>query len=434
MLDIRLIRTHRQQVEQQLRTKDPRMDLTEIVSLDEKIREHKTEVERLKASRNEASSRIGELKRKGEDPSALLAGMGKTAEEIHALDHVIREEEERLHHLMAQLPNLPMQDIKVSQDPKENEVIKVVGKKPVFDFPCKTHLELNEKLHLFDFKRGAHISGAGWPIYRNWGARLEWALLQYMMDIHVNNGFMQWMPPLVVRAKALYGAGQLPKFEDQQFKVHHHEDVLYLIPTAEVPLNALHADEIIPVDAMPLRYFAYTPCFRTEAGAAGRQEAGLIRNHQFNKVEMFAFTAPEASTEVFEQFLRSIDQILDGLELHYRHTLLVTGDMSFASARTVDVEVWLPGQDEERRYREVSSVSNCTDYQARRSNIRFRRNEGEKLEFVHTLNGSGVATSRLMVSLLETHQQSDGSIRIPEVLRRYLGGASLITADSSGWC
>lgn len=418
MLDIRLIRKERAAIEAKLKSKDPSIDLSKLCELDQQIRDFKTKVEILKSQRNDTSQKIGELKRKGENPDQLLAEVARSGNEIHLIDQNLKKLEEEFIHELSSLPNIPMEDIKISQDPKENVVIKEKGQKPAFSFPFKNHLELNEKLHLFDFKRGAKISGAGWPVYRDLGARLEWALIQYMIETHIKNGFMQWIPPLLVRRDVMFGSGQLPKFNNQQFKIEDPEYHLYLIPTAEIPLNGLHIDETLKPEELPLKYVAYTPCFRREAGAAGAQERGLIRMHQFNKVEMFSFCKPEESMHLFEQMLASAEEILDGLELHYRNALLVTGDTSFAAARTVDLEVWLPGQN---RYYEVSSISNCTDYQARRSNTRFRGEDG-KLEFVHTLNGSGLATSRLMVALLENNQQEDGSVRIPEVLQKYIGG------------
>lgn len=418
MLDIRLIRKDRANIEAKLRTKDPHIDLSRLCELDHQIRESKTRVEHLKAHRNEVSQQIGELKRKGEDASKLLEQVSHSAEEIHALDQTLKVLEDELTQEIAQLPNLPFHEIKVSHDPKDNVIVKEVGNKPTFDFPFKNHVELNESLHLFDFKRGAKISGTGWPVYKNLGARLEWALIQYMIEIHIKNGFMQWIPPLLVRPDAVFASGQLPKFENQQFVIKDDDYHLYLIPTAEVSLNALHMDEVIPSDELSLKYVAYTPCFRREAGAAGSQERGLIRTHQFNKVEMFCFTKPEESQKVFDEMLCSAEEVLQGLNLHYRNALLVTGDMSFGAAKTVDIEVWLPGQN---RYYEVSSVSNCTDFQSRRSNTRYRTDDG-KLEFVHTLNGSGLATSRLMVAILENNQQKNGSVMIPSVLQKYLGG------------
>lgn len=425
MIDIRQIRKNAAAIQSKLQTKDPSIDLTKLCELDQQIRESKTHVEQLKAKRNDFSQKIGELKRKGEDTSDLLHQVSHFGEEIHQMDHKVKEMEERFNQELSSLPNIPMDDIKIAQDPKENVVLNEAGQKPVFSFPYKNHLELNEKLRLFDFKRGAKLAGAGWPVYRNMGARLEWALIQYMIDTQIKNGFMQWIPPILVKKETVFASGQLPKFENQQFKINDEDFHLYLIPTAEVPLNSLHADEILSLDELPLKYTAYTPCFRREAGAAGAQERGLIRMHQFNKVEMFCFTKPEESMQVFDQMLSSAEEILKGLELHYRNVLLVTGDMSFAAARTVDIEVWLPGQN---RYYEVSSVSNCTDYQSRRANIRYRDSEG-KLEFVHTLNGSGLATSRLMVALLENNQQEDGSVKIPQALQRYLGGISALLPE-----
>jgi len=423
MLDIKLLRKDPAGIEKKLKTKDPNASVSQIIELDHQIRELKTKVEQLKAARNEYSQKIGELKRQGKDASEFMNKVAGIAEEAHALDPQIAPLEEKFTYAMAILPNIPMDDIKVSPDPKDNVTIKESGKKPQFSFAFKNHLELNEKLNIFDFKRGAKIAGGGWPVYRGLGARLEWALLNYMLGIHIKNGFEQWIPPIVVRPDIMFGSGQLPKFANQQFEIKDPDFHLFMIPTAEVALNGLHLDEIIPEEQLPLRYTAYTPCFRREAGAAGSQERGLIRTHQFNKVEMFAFTKPEQSTEIFEQMIKSANEILDGLELHYRNMLLVTGDMSFAAAKTVDVEVWLPGQN---RYYEVSSVSNCTDYQARRSQIRFKNKEG-KTEHVHTLNGSGLATSRLMVALLENNQNADGSVNIPKVLQPFLGGISKLS-------
>ncbi len=422
MIDIKLIRADREGIEEKLKRKEPDISLLPILDLDQKIRNLKTKVEQLKSERNQVSKKIGEMKRKGEDASSIMAEVSGKSAEIHAIDHELGPLEEKFQLELAKLPNIPMDDIKIHDDPAENVMIKEFGEKPVFDFPFKNHVELNEKLELFDFVRGAKIAGSGWPIYRGWGARLEWALLHYMMSVNVKNGFMQWMPPALVRPEVMFGSGQLPKFANQQFEIHDDEYNLFLIPTAEVPLNGLHADEILDEEELPLKYCAYTPCFRREAGAAGSNERGLIRTHQFNKVEMFCYSKPEESGKVFDEMLANAEEILEGLGLHYRNMLLVTGDMSFASARTVDIEVWLPGQD---RYYEVSSVSNCTDYQSRRSQIRFRR-KGEKPELLHTLNGSGLATSRLMVGLIENNQNSDGSINIPKVLQPYLDGRTKI--------
>lgn len=418
MIDIKLIRDNKAAIQEKLKRKDPSIDLTLVYEMDHRIRALKTRVEQLKSERNQISKYIGEMKREGKETTTVMEQVSGLAAEIHAIDHELGPLEEKLHYEMAKLPNLPQEDIKISADPKDNVVLKEVGKKAHFDFSFKNHLELNEELHLFDFPRGAKTTGTGWPVYRGWGARLEWALINYMLSINIKNGFQQWIPPLAVRRNILYNAGQLPKFENQQFRIYDEEFDLFLIPTAEVALNGLHAEEILLEEELPLKYCAYTPCFRREAGAAGANERGLIRTHQFNKVELFCFTRPEDSEQAFEEMLKSAEEILEGLGLHYRNVLLVTGDMSFASTKTIDIEVWLPGQN---RYYEVSSVSNCTDYQARRAEIRFRR-KGNKPELVHTLNGSGLATSRLMVALLENNQDKNGCVHIPKVLQPYLDG------------
>lgn len=423
MIDIKHLRLELEKTEKLLKTKIPEISLAPLASLDERIREIKAESENLKSERNSLSKTIGEMKRKNEPAQDLMDRVGGIGQRIDILDKELENLEKELQDGLARLPNLPMDDIKVALDPKENVCIKSFKEKPSFSFAFKNHVELNEKLHLFDFKRGAKISGANWPTYSNMGARLEWALINYMIDIHLKNGFTQWMVPHLVRPTMMYGSSMLPKFESQIFKLDDKDHPLYLIPTAEVALNGLHFDEILDEEELPLKYFSYTPCFRREAGAAGSQERGLIRTHQFNKVEMFAFTKPEDSMPMFETILKSAEEILQGLDLHYRNMLLVTGDMSFASARTVDVEVWLPGQN---RYYEVSSVSNCTDFQARRSQIRFRRKSTGKPELVHTLNGSGLATSRLMVAILENNQNEDGSVNIPKVLQKYLHTDKLV--------
>lgn len=423
MLDIKLIRKDVNAIETKLKTKDEEIRLAPILDLDRKLRELKTECDGLKSVRNDLSQKIGEMKRKGEDCSEPMATVSEMGESIHHLDEQMQKIEKEFTFKLSCLPNIPMDDIKVSLNPKDNVKIFESGTKRTFDFPFKNHVELNEKLDLFDFKRGAKISGSGWPVYKHLGARLEWALIQYMLEIQIKNGFMQWIPPLLVRRDVVFGSGQLPKFENQQFKITDEDYDLFLIPTAEVPLSGLHNDEVLSLNDLPLKYTAYTPCFRREAGAAGTQERGLIRMHQFNKVEMFIFCTPEDSEKCFEMMIKSAEEVLKGLNVHYRNMLLVTGDTSFAAAKTVDIEVWLPGQD---RYYEVSSVSNCTDYQARRSNIRYKTKEG-KLEFVYTLNGSGLATSRLMVALLENNQNADGSVDIPQVLQKYLGGLTKLS-------
>jgi seryl-tRNA synthetase len=406
-------------VERRLQQKDPQITLDILVALDSRYRELKTKLESLLTKRNASSKAIGEKKRLGEDLGSLMSEMGALAQQIKQDEEEFARVQTALEEQLANLPNLPIVGSPVSANPQDNVCLKTFKEKPHFAFSPKNHLQLNENLHLFDFTRAAKISGSGWPAYCNSGARLEWALINYMIDTHIKNGFVQWIPPLLVREAVMFGCGQFPKFQEQVFKLSDDDYPLYLIPTAEAALNGLHSDEILDEAHLPLKYVAYTPCFRREAGAAGSQERGLIRVHQFNKVEMFCFATPEQSPFLFDSMVESAEKILQGLNLHYRNMLLVTGDMSWSAAKTVDIEVWLPGQN---RYYEVSSVSNCTDFQARRSQIRYRGGANEKTEFVHTLNGSGLATSRLMVALLENNQQADGSVLIPEVLRNYLGG------------
>lgn len=417
MLDIKEIRENKEVIEELLRRKEPGISLDDLIVLDQKLREIKTEVEALKSRRNELSKKIGEFKRKGEDTTKLMEEVAGLGDDIKALDEQLRETTVAYEAEISKLPNIPDETIKISQDPADNVEIKRWGEKRTFDFTPKNHVELNEIHGLFDFVRGAKIAGAGWPIYKGMGARLEWALINYMVDINIKNGFYPWMLPLCVRPEVMYGAGQLPKFEKQLFHIQDEDYNLYLVPTSEMALNGLHADEVLEESELPKKYMSYTPCFRREAGAAGGKERGLIRVHQFNKVEMFVFCRPDQSSNMMQQMVANAEEILQGLELHYRNMLLVTGDMSFGSACTIDIEAWLPGQN---RYYEVSSVSNCTDYQARRSNSRYRSKEG-KPELLNTLNGSGLATSRLMVSLLENNQQADGSIRLPKVLAERLG-------------
>jgi seryl-tRNA synthetase len=416
MIDIKLIRKDPKEIEKRLKTKVPETNLSKVLALDEDLRKLQTKAEDLKSKRNQASKEIGQKKAAKQDVSLQMKEMDTIGEEISTLDHQIAALENQRDYELALLPNLPLDLVPVAEEAKDNVCIKTIGTKPEFSFPFKNHVELNEKLFLFDFVRSAKISGSGWVVYTDLGARLEWALLNYMLDVHKKNGFRQIWPPLLVKPEIMFGSGQLPKFENQIYKINDEEYNLFLIPTAEVALNGLHYDEILEEESLPIKYVSYTPCFRREAGAAGKQERGLIRTHQFNKVELFCFSKPNESEQIFDQMMASAEEVLQGLGLHYRNMLLCTGDMSFASAKTIDIEVWLPGQN---RYYEVSSVSNCTDYQSRRSKIRFRK-RGEKPELLHTLNGSGVATSRLMVALLENNQKEDGSVTLPTVLHKYL--------------
>jgi seryl-tRNA synthetase len=419
MLDIKLLRKDPRGVEAELRKKDPSIDLTEILARDAQIRHVKHEVEQLKARRKAFSEEIGAAKRHGKEVAELLDQVHSLEESIGSLDQQLTLLEPEQIVALSLLPNIPDPSIPFGRSAEENVTLCSWGEKPEFSFNPRNHVELNEELNLIDFKRGVKVAGRGWPAYRGWGARLEWALLNYMLDIHIKNGFTMWMLPLLAKAETMYGSAHLPKFEDQLFKIHDEDYELYLIPTAEAALNGLHQGELLRAEELPLLYCAYTPCFRREAGAPGRQERGLIRVHQFNKVEMFCFASADQSDRLFDQMVGTGQQILEGLGIHYRSRLLCTGDMSFAAKKTIDIEAWLPGQQD---YREVSSISNCGDFQARRSEIRVEGKKNEKPEFAHTLNGSGLATSRVMVAILEANQRVDGSIVIPPVLREYLDG------------
>ncbi len=425
MPDIKFLREKPEEAERKLASKDPTIRLEPILRADEEVRALKSEVEALKNKKNIASKRIGELKSRKESADDLMREVARYGEEIGELDRKLRLSEEKFQHRMAELPNFPCDEAKVSLDPEDNVCLKERGSKPVFSFPIKNHLELNEKLGLFDFERGAKITGSGWPVYGDRGFRLEWALINMMLDFHLSRGFSPRMLPLMVREEMMYGAGQYPKFKDQAYALQDGRHAYSLIPTAEVALNALHYDEVLEDEDLPLKYVAYTPCFRREAGAAGGRERGLIRTHQFNKVEMFAFARPDQSDEIFDDFVVGAETLIEMLELPYKRMSLVTGDMSFAAAKTIDLEVWLPGQD---RYMEVSSISHCSDFQTARSNI-CRKDKSGKRGPVHTLNGSGLATSRIMVALLENHQREDGSVYLPEALRKYLGGMDYLRAD-----
>lgn len=417
MLPIKKILKDPQAAEKLLKSKDPSISLKELIDSYNDYTENLTKLEKLKESLNTLSKQIGLKKQKGEDASEIILEVSKMKSQIKDFQLVTNEHKESFDAQIAALPNFPNEDIKVSLDPAENICIKTVGEKPVFDFKIKNHLEIASQNNLLDFERGAKISGSGFPVYTGKGAEIEWALLNLMLEIHRKNGFEMRLVPHMVNRQTMYGSGQLPKFATQAFRVHDKDFDHYLIPTSEVALCGLYQDEILQENELPKKITSYSPCFRREAGAHGASERGLIRVHQFNKVELFAFTKPEESESMFQQMCDSAEEVLQTLGLHYRNMLLVTGDMSFGASKTVDIEVFLPGQN---RYYEVSSVSNCTDFQARRSKIRYQNIKTGKNEFVHTLNGSGLATARLMVALLENFQNPNGTFNIPDALKKYL--------------
>ena len=427
VLDIKLIRERPDFVRQRLATRggEDSALIDAVLEADEHRRRALAEVETLKATRNRVSKEIGALmaQKKIAEADAKKQEMRALGERIDELDRQASAAEARRNELLLRLPNLPHATVPVAPDAGGNVVVREHGSKPVFDFPPKSHVELCERLKLVDFARGAKLAGSGFVLFTHWGARLERALIQFMLDLHTReHGYTEVSPPLLVGPQCLEGVGQFPKFKDQYYGVAEGDRAealgkLYLIPTAETPVANIHREEILPEKVLPLNYCAYTPCFRGEAGAAGVGTRGLIRVHQFDKVELIKITRPEEGYAEHEKMVADAERVLQKLELHYRVVLLCTGDMGFASAKTYDLEVWAPGQGS---YLEVSSVSNCEDFQARRMNLRYKTSTGEN-RFPHVLNGSGTALARLFVALVETGQTADGSIRIPAALQPYLG-------------
>ncbi|HEX6901969.1 MAG TPA: serine--tRNA ligase [Thermoanaerobaculia bacterium] len=392
--------------------------------LDAERRAALVEVEDLKRQRNEASRAIGEVKRKGGDASEEIAAMGRLKSRIEELEARLETIEPELMGIEYTLPNLPHESVPVGKDETDNRCERTWGTPREFDFEPKAHWDLGPALGILDFERGAKLTGARFTVYFGAGALLERALISFMLDLHTReHGYTEVLPPFIVNRETLVGTGQLPKFEADLF--HLEGFPYYLIPTAEVPVTNLHRDEILDESRLPVRYTAYTPCFRSEAGSYGKDVRGLIRQHQFNKVELVQLTAAETSYQALEELTGHAERILQILELPYRVMTLSTGDMGFGSAKTYDIEVWLPGQ---QAYREISSCSNCEDFQARRANLRYRPAEGGKPKLLHTLNGSGLAVGRTLIAILENYQQADGSVVIPEPLRRYTGGLERITA------
>jgi seryl-tRNA synthetase len=384
------------------------------------------EVEELRHQQRKVGEEIARRGKAKEDASDLKAEMKGVAARIKEGDAQRQEVEESLRSFLLVVPNLPDPEVPVGRDESANVEVRRVGEPPEPDFTPKAHWDLGPDLGILDFERAAKISGARFAVQWGLGARLERALAQFMLDLQVSRGYLEVVPPYLVTAETLTGTGQLPKFEGDLFKTAAGERDLYLIPTAEVPLTALHRDEMLDAATLPRKYVAFTPCFRSEAGSYGKDVRGLIRQHQFHKVELVKLTTPETSAHELEAMVADAEEVLKQLGLAYRVVILSTGDMGFSAARTYDIEVWLPGQE---AYREISSCSNCTDFQARRSNLRYRPEPKAKPRFVHTLNGSGLAVGRTLIAVLENYQQADGSVVIPEVLRPYMGGAERIAAD-----
>ncbi len=391
--------------------------------LDRERREALARVEELKRRRNEASAAIGRLKASGESAAAEIAAVAALKEEIAALESRLGAVDGELARVEQALPNLPHESVPVGADESANRVERRIGEPPSFPFAPKAHWDLGPDLGILDFERGAKVAGARFTVYRGAGAALERALVAFMIDLHTReHGYLEVLPPYVVNSASLFGTGQLPKFAADLFRLEGFD--YYLVPTAEVPVTNLHRDEILDEGVLPLRYCAFTPCFRSEAGSHGKDVRGLIRQHQFHKVELVHLATPETSYDELETMVGNAGRVLERLDLPYRVVSLSTGDLGFAAAKTYDLEVWLPGQN---AYREISSCSNCADFQARRANLRYRR-EGEKPKLLHTLNGSGLAVGRTLIAILENYQQEDGSVVVPPPLRSYLGGLERITA------
>jgi seryl-tRNA synthetase len=422
MLDLKLLQKQPELVEQMLLARHSEVKLADFKVIDERRRALLNEVEALKSERNKTSAEVAKLKRAGTDAAELMRKAGELGSKISKLDAETEEVKTALNEWMLRLPNIPHTSVPLGKDENDNVEVKKWGQIPQFDFVPKEHWEIGSNLNGFDFDRASRLAGSRFCVSWRWAARLERALVNFFLDVHTReHGYIEVLPPQIVNRKTMTGTGQLPKFEDDLFKLEKLD--YYLIPTAEVPLTNLHADEVLGEKELPLAYTAQTACFRSEAGSYGKDTKGLIRQHQFTKVEMVRFAHPEQSYAELELMRSHAEELLQRLELPYRVITLCTGDMGFGAAKTYDLEVWLPGQN---KYREISSCSNCGDFQARRANIRFRPAGGGKPEFAHTLNGSGLPTGRTIVAIIENNQQKDGSFRIPKVLQPYMDGIESI--------
>lgn len=425
MLDLKRIREHTEEIERRLQSRDASISLAHFRELDKRRRNIIREVEGLKNKRNKVSEEIGKLRREGETADGKVTEMREVSARIKELDKALKETQAGLEEILMNLPNTPHESVPMGETDDDNVEVRRVGTPREFPFEPKAHWDIGEDLEILDFGRAAKLAGSRFVLYKGAGALLERALINFMLDLHTTeHGYTEILPPFMVNRKTMTGTGQLPKFEDDLFKIDGWDH--FLIPTAEVPVTNIFADEIIDGNLLPIYYAAYTPCFRKEAGSAGKDTRGLIRQHQFNKVELVKFTTPESSYDELESLLTNAEEVLQKLKLPYRVVVLCTGDLGFSSAKTYDIEVWMPQQ---KVYREISSCSNFEDFQARRAGIRFRRKPGAKAELVHTLNGSGLAVGRTTAAILENYQQEDGSVIIPDVLRPYMGGMDVIRRD-----
>lgn len=424
MLDVKILRNDYARVEQALQNRGKSLEMiSDFLPLDEKRRELLQESEALKNRRNTVSAEVAKCKKNKEDADDLITEMREVGDRIKALDEEVRELEVKIDNLTMSIPNIPHSSVPIGASEDDNVEVRRIGEPRSFSFEPKAHWDIATDLDILDFEAGAKVTGSRFTFYKGLGARLERALINFMMDLHSNeHGYVEMLPPYIVNRDSLYGTGQLPKFEEDVFKLT--EEGYYLIPTAEVPVTNYHREEILNAEDLPKKYVAYSSCFRSEAGASGRDTRGLIRQHQFNKVEMIKVVHPETSYDELEQMTANAERVLQLLDLPYRVLALCTADLGFTAAKTYDLEVWLP---QSNMYREISSCSNVEDFQARRANIRFRPEPKAKPEFVHTLNGSGLAVGRTVAAILENYQQEDGSVIIPEVLRPYMGGVEKIT-------
>lgn len=415
MLDIKILRNEPEKIREALKKRNNELDIAPAIELDVKRREILAEVEKKKAKQNEINKKIPAMKKAGEDTSEIFSEMRELGAEIKELDEKVRGIDEELRNFMLRIPNIPNKDVPVGEDDTQNVEIRRWGEPRKFDFEAKAHWDIGTDLNILDFERGAKISGTRFTVYRGLGARLERAVIQYFLNTHTENGYTEIFPPYMVNRASMTGTGQLPKFEEDAFKVENNG--YFLIPTAEVPVTNLHRDEILDGSELPIKYCAYSACFRAEAGSAGRDQRGLIRQHQFNKVELVKFVQPEKSYEELESLTHDAELLLQGLGIPYRVVCLSTGDLGFSSAKTYDIEVWMPSYG---RYVEISSCSNFEDYQARRANIRYKADKKDKAQFVHTLNGSGLAVGRTVSAILENFQNEDGTVTVPKALIPYM--------------
>ncbi|MBQ7794192.1 MAG: serine--tRNA ligase [Clostridia bacterium] len=417
MLDIKILRNEPEKIIEALKNRNNDLDISPAIELDKQRREILYKVEQMKASQNEITKKIPAMKKAGENTDAVFAEMKQLSNEIKELDSKVSAIDEELNSFMLRIPNIPNASVPVGNDDSDNVEVRRWGEPRKVDFTEKPHWDIGTDLDILDFDRGAKIAGTRFTVYKGLGARLERAVIQYFLNTHTEqSGYTEIMPPYMVNRASMTGTGQLPKFEEDAFKVTNNG--YFLIPTAEVPVTNLHRDEILDGSSLPIKYCAYSACFRAEAGSAGRDTRGLIRQHQFNKVELVKFSDPETSYDELESLTNDAEKLLQGLGIPYRVVTLSSGDLGFSSAKTYDIEVWMPSYG---RYVEISSCSNFEDYQARRANIKFRRTPKDKPQFVHTLNGSGLAVGRTVAAILENFQNEDGSVTIPEALRCYMG-------------